>query len=217
MSDQAMSGEPATTVGEWARRQAPHLDVVSASVPDPVLDGRTLIARFDESERARDLVLAWERIEPADGGVGTVVLGIAPDRPSEIERDSGVDPEGVTEHAVIRSLQGGIPGAIIGAVIGAAIAWLIGGWSGAVAASALGAAAFGAVAGAVMVFTKGTGWGSAYKHSFVDDEATSIVFASITSDDPDRLDEAMEAAIDAEAQLYRVDSNGRCELVNQRR
>lgn len=206
-----------TTMREWARRQAPHLDVVSASVPEPVLTGGTLVAVFDDSERARELVLTWERIEPADGGVGTVVLGVAPDRPSEIARDSGVDPEGVTEHAFVRALKGGIPGAVLGALIVAAIVVLLDGWSPLVIGAALGGAAFGAVPGGVLSFTKGTGWGSAYEHAFVDDDATSVVITSLHSDDPARLDEALEAAIDAGARTYRVDADGSAERLTPRR
>jgi hypothetical protein len=204
---------PPTTVREWARRQAPHLDVVSASVPEPVLAGRTLVAVFDDAERARELVLAWERIEPADGGVGTVVLGVAPDRPSEIDRDSGVDPEGVTEHAFVRALQGAIPGAVVGALIVALIVVILDGWSPLVIGAALGGAAFGAIPGGIFSFATGTGWGAAYEHTFVDDDATSVVITSLHSDDQARMDEALEAAIDSGARTYRVDADGSAEPV----
>lgn len=206
-----------TTIEQWARRQAPHLDVVSASVPQPVLEGPTLVAVFDDSERARELVLAWERIEPADGGVGTVVLGLAPDRQSELDRDTGVDPEGVAKHALVRALKGGIPGAVVGALIVAVIVVLLDGWGAVVIGAALGGAAFGAIPGGILSFTKGTGWGSAYRHSFVDDDATAVVFTSIHSDDPARIDDALAAAIDTGARTYRVDPDGSAERVTTRR
>jgi hypothetical protein len=202
-----------TTLREWARTQAPHLDVVTSSVPEPVLVGHTLVAVFDDSQRARELVLAWERIEPADGGVGTVVLGTAPDRQSELDRDTGVDPEGVTEYAIMRALKGAIPGAVVGALLVAVIVVLLDGWSSIVIGAALGGAAFGAVPGGVLAFTSGTGWGSAYRHTFVDDDATSVVFASIHSEDPARIEAALEAASDVGARTYRVDADGSAEQV----
>lgn len=200
-----------TTLHDWARQQARHLDVVSASAPEPVFEQYNLVAVFDEAQLARELVLAWERIEPADGAVGTVALGTAPDRPSELDRPSGVDPEGVTEHAAVRALKGGIPGAIVGAVVVALIVVALDGWSGVVIGAAIGGAAFGAIPGGILAYTRGTGWGAAYRHSFVDDDATSVVFASIHSDDPYRIEEALRAAEEAGARTYRVDASGRAE------
>jgi len=200
------------TMSEWARRQAPTLDVVSASVPEPVLLRHNLVAVFDEPDDARELVLEWERIEPADGAVGMVVLGRAPDDPAEQDRTSGADPEGVAQHAAIRMVQGAVPGAIVGALIVALIVLLLDGWSGVVIGAAIGGAAFGAVAGGVMRFVSGTGWGAAYGHSFVDADATAVVFASIHSDTADRVSEARRAAADrSDVRLYRVRADGRTE------
>ncbi len=206
-----------TTMRDWAREQAPHLDVVASSVPEPVLVGDTLVAVFDDSGRARELVLAWERIEPADGQVGTVVLGTAPDRPSELDRDTGVDPEGVVEQALVRAIKGAVPGAIVGALIVAAIVVLLDGWSSVAIGAALGGAAFGSIPGGVFAFTKGTGWGSAYRNTFVDDDATSVVFASIHSHDPARIEQALAAASEVGARMYRVDADGRAEQLPTRR
>ena len=198
------------TLTEWARRQVPALDVVSSSVPEPVLLDHNLVAVFREPELAREVVRAWERIEPADGAVGMVVMGTAPDDPAEIDRVTGADPEGVTADAAAKSLRGAIPGAVAGAVIVGAILLLLNGWSGVVVGAALGGAAFGAVAGGVMSFTQGVGWGEAYRHSFVDADASEVVFASIHSDDVQLIDHALRAAsADQQADVYRVRRDGR--------
>jgi hypothetical protein len=206
MSSTSSSGP--ITMTAWARRQAPHLDVVSASVPEPTLRDHNVVALCDSPERARELVLAWERIEPADGAVGTVVLGTAPDRPSEIERPTGVDPEGVTGHAAGRALRGALPGAVVGALVVAAIVLILDGWSGAVVGAALGGAAFGSVAGAFVAYTKGTGWGAAYEHAFVDPDATAVVFASIHSTERDRIDDAIGAAREHGFTAYCINADG---------
>lgn len=200
----------ALTIAEWARRQAPHLDIVSASVPEPMLLAHNLVAVFREPEPARELVRAWERIESADGAVGMVVLGRAPEEQSEFDRTPGVDPEGVTADAVAKSMRGAIPGAVVGAVVVALVVIALQGWSGLVVGAALGGAVFGAVAGGVMSFTQGVGWGEAYRHSFVDADATAVVFASIHSDDPARIAHALETvADDRRAAVRRVERDGR--------
>lgn len=193
MSDPAVPARSPIPMTDWARRQAPHLDVVSSSVPEPLLLSHTLVAVGSRPDEMRDVLLAWERIEPADGAVGTVALGVAPDRSAELDRPAGADPEGVTAHLATRALQGGLPGAVIGAAVVALIVLLLDGWSGAVIGAALGGAAFGFVPGAVMAYTRGTGWGRGYSDAFVDPDATEIVFASIHSDDQRRIDEAQSA------------------------
>lgn len=203
-----------TTLAEWARRQAPGLAVVSASVPEPVLLQHNLVAVSEDSASTRDLVRAWERIEPADGSVGMVVLGRSPkstaaDAEAGLETP-GADPEGVASHAASRAVAGGVPGALVGALLVVVIVLATGGGAGAVVGGALGGAAFGFVAGAVIGFTARSGWGEAYTHSFVPDEATSVVFASIHSDGAEPIERAMAAADPATAgvQLYRVDADG---------
>ena len=69
------------TLGEWARSLAPALDVVSASAPDPRLATGDLVAVFADPDKARPLVLAWERLDEADRAVGFVALGRRADRP----------------------------------------------------------------------------------------------------------------------------------------
>lgn len=200
------------TMSEWAQQQVPNLDVVSSSVPDPVLLEHNLVAVCGDAAGAREVVRDWERIEEADGAVGFVVMGVAPDRPSELARETGADPEHVTGTAAKAAVRGAIPGAVVGAAIVALILLLLDGWSGIVIGAALGGAAFGAVAGGVMSFTQGVGWGEAYRHSFVDDDATAVAFASIHSDDAGRIGDALRSASPHEAvTLYRVHRDGRVE------
>lgn len=206
----AGAGRPAVGMTAWARAQVPHLDVVSASVPEPLLLEHNLVAVGTHPDEVRDVVLAWERIEPADGAVGTVALGEAPDRPGELARPAGVDPEGVTHHVAARALQGGLPGAVIGALAVGLILLALEGWSGVMIGAALGGAGFGFVAGAVLAYTRGTGWGRAYGSAFVDPAAAHVVFASIHSDDAAHIDEALGAVASVPGvRLVHVDRQGR--------
>ena len=197
---------------EWARVQVPNLDVVSASVPEPTLQRHNLVAMCDDAERVRTIVRDWERIEAADGAVGFVVMGAAPDRPSELARPTGADPERVTATAARAALPGALIGAVLGAIVVAAFVLVLDGWSGVVVGAALGGAAFGAIAGGVLAFAGGASWGEAYRHSFVDPAATAVAFASIHSDDPARIGEALAAVDDrgrAGVTVYRVHPDGR--------
>lgn len=198
------------TLREWALTLAPRLEVVSASVPEPTLEPGDTMAIFDDADAARELVLHWERIQPDDDSVGFVALGADPGARNEIARPTGADPEGVGAHTLKQVLKGGIPGAVIGAVVVAAVTAIVSGWDGTVVGAALGGAAFGAVAGAVMAVVKGTGWGEAYQHSFVDPSATALAVASFHATEQGRRDEALEAARAADGvRLARVDERGR--------
>jgi hypothetical protein len=206
------------TMAEWAQQHVPNLDVVSSSVPAPVLLEHNLVAVCGDAEGARQVVRDWERIEPADGAVGFVVMGTAPDRPSELARTTGADPERVTATAARTAARGAIPGAVVGAAVVALIVLVLDGWSGVVIGAALGGAAFGAVAGGVMAFTQGVGWGEAYRHSFVDEDATAVAFASIHSDDAGRIDDALRSAEPRRSvSLYRVHRDGRVERATEHR
>ncbi len=206
----------ALSLRDWVRIQAPHLDVVSASVPEPLLRRHNLVAVGADPALVRDTVRDWERIEAADGAVGTLVLGRAPDRPDELDRPAGADPEGVAAHAAVRALQGGIPGAIIGAVVVATIVVVLDGWSGVVIGAALGGVLFGFPIGAVFAYTRGSGWGQAYRHVFVDPAATDVVIASIHADDPAPIDAALAAAeSEGGVRLFRVAEDGRIDPVRR--
>ncbi|HWL43970.1 MAG TPA: hypothetical protein VNQ73_13600 [Ilumatobacter sp.] len=198
------------TLREWAQGLAPGLDVVSASGPEAALEAGDLVAIFPTAEAARSVVLSWERIEAADAAVGFIALGTAPDRQTELDRPTGVDPEGVAGHTARRVLKGALPGAFVGAAaVGTTVA-ITSGSGAALVGAGLGGAAFGAVAGGVMAMVKGTGWGEAYQHSFVDPGATEIAVASFHSEDADHLSAAEQAAAEhPEARLARVTADGR--------
>lgn len=188
---------------EWARNAAPHLDVVSASVPEPHLEPGDLIAVFDTPDEARRLLLEWERIEPLDGAVGFVALGIDPDHAERLGHAGGADPEGVTGHAARRILQGAIPGAAIGAIVVGLLASALRGWD-AFAGGALGGFFFGIIAGAFVAFVRRTSWGEAYRHSFVDPQMITFAVASFHSTEQDHVQRAIDASTHAGATLYRV-------------
>jgi hypothetical protein len=195
---------------EWALALAPHLEVVSASVPEPTLEPGDTLAILTDVEAARALVLHWERIEPHDDSVGFVALGADPGTLSEMERPSGADPEGVGSHTLVRILKGGLPGALVGAVVVAGTTAIVSGWDETVVGAAFGGGAFGAVAGGTLAVVKGTGWGEAYQHSFVDPTATDLMVASFHSTEHRRRDDALAAArLAGGARLARVDEDGR--------
>lgn len=83
------------------------------------------------------------------------------------------------------------------------------GWTPVLIGAALGGAAFGFVAGFMISFATGTGWGAAYRDSFVDDERTELLVASIHADAEQPIAQAIEAVKDVESvELYVVDRAG---------
>lgn len=203
-------GDRPPTLREWAQDLAPALDVVSASVPEPRLNPGDALAIFDSPEAARELVLNWERIEPADESVGFVALGTAPEQRVRDGDTVGADPEGVTKHTAGRIWRGALPGVLIGSAAVGVTVGVATGHAGATIGGALGGALFGGVAGATMSMAKGTGWGESYQHAFVDPDATEVVVASFHSNDQQRVEAAYEAASAASgARLARVTDDGR--------
>ncbi len=128
---------------ELARQLAPHLRIISASRPAPVLRDHNVLAVTGDAEVGRRAVLALEGIEHADDQLGTVVMGAITDEvDDDTAEDNGrVDPEGVGRQVVPRVLLGGLLGAIVGAVVvgGAALLFGAEGWevAGAAAAGAM--------------------------------------------------------------------------------
>ena len=199
------------TLSQWARAHNTGLTVVSKSEPEPVLLAHNLIAVVTDPEVARDLIVKWERIQPSDAGVGLVAMADAGRHatpPSDEPGAAKSDPEKVTGHAGRRIIVGAIPGALIGAVIVGTIVAILAPSVGAVVSGALAGAAFGFVAGAFASFVGRTGWGEAYKESFVEPESTDVVFASIHSDDPDMIAEAAKVASLPGDVLLSVDRSG---------
>lgn len=195
-----------TPLVDWVNERVPGLSVVSASEPAPVLLAENLIAVSGDPEQARSVMRDWERIEYADGAVGLVVMSRTDDpQPAPAQ----ADPERVVAHAGRRIVIGAVPGALIGAAVVGVLAGLLTGWGAAVVGAALGGAAFGAIAGAVWSFVAGTGWSKAYTEGFVPPETADVVIASIHSQTPGSIDEAIRATSPKEGvELYRVDSSG---------
>lgn len=195
-------------LSEWARRLAPHLDVLSASAPEPELQDGDVIAVFVAVDDARLLMHSWERIESADRSVGFVALGKTPEG-STTDASAAADPEGVTRDAAIRALTGGAVGAGIGVGI-AAIIGFVAGWGTGAVAGALGAAVFGAVVGALIAYVLRSGWGDGYLQSYVDPEATELAVCALACREPDGRATGIANAHDASARaVLLVGAGGR--------
>jgi hypothetical protein len=177
------------SLNDVARRLAPHLRIISASRPTPVLRDRNVLALARDAEAGRRAVLALESIEPNDEQLGTVVMGAVPGTPERAEVDDAgelsgrVDPEGVGRQVVPRALLGGLIGAIVGAVVVGGGALLLGasGW-GLAGAAAAGAILF-AVFGAIWYTFAGLGGSDAYRQTFVDAAASDLTIVSLHTDD----------------------------------
>ena len=205
MTDQRNETRP-IRMTEWARRQAPHLSEVSGSTPDPELEEHNLVAVTHDLDTAHSVALAFERVRLADSEVSTVVLGHPVDR---TERKTA-DPEGVTTHAAKWAGLSAIPGAVIGAlVIGLAVFFVTDSAAGTIGA-AVGGAFFGAYVSGTWGYVIGTGQSRAYEQTFVDPEATDVVFVSVHGSDESVVRAAEEAASEIEGiRLRRVDRGGR--------
>jgi hypothetical protein len=200
---------------DWARQHVSHLSVLSVSEPVPKLLEFNLVAVAPDPAPARAVALAWERIVAADGAVGLVVMG-RPDRrdgsPTEVSDHPQADPERVANHAIRRTIEGAVPGFMVGAfVVGVALA----AWTDrveAVVGGVLGGGLLGAVAGALLSFVGGTGWGSAFREGFTDPDASEILLTTIHADSADPIVAAARAATDIEGvALYQVSRAGRPE------
>lgn len=176
-----------------ARRIAPHLRIISASRPAPLLRDHNVIAVANDEEAGRRAVLAVEGIETSDEKLGTVVMGAPTASPgtapeadaSESGSAPAPDPEGVSRHVLPRVLGGGAVGAIAGAVIVGGGAYLLGadGWQ--LAGAAIGGAMMVAVFGAMWLTFSGLGGSSAYRETFVDNEVSRLTIVSVHTDDAD--------------------------------
>ena len=97
------------TLGEFVRRELPHLHIASISQPEPELARHNVVAATQDIEVARKAVLELEALEADDAKLGFVVLsaGGAPDT-----GDGRADPERVTRTVATRALVGGAIGAL---------------------------------------------------------------------------------------------------------
>jgi hypothetical protein len=197
------------TLTTWARGQVSNAAVVTCSEPEPYMLEHNAIAVSRSPDAARSVVLAWERILPEDGAVGFLAFGTPPEHRDESGHvEHGAD--GLAGHAASRIVRGSIPGAVVVALFVTLVVWAVVGWTPALIGAALGGAAFGFIAGAMFSFVRGTGWGAAYRDTFVDDQQTAVMVASIHSDRREPIDRAVEAVQNTDAiELYCVDRTGR--------
>jgi hypothetical protein len=204
-----MNDSTALTLSEWARGREPGLHVSARSEPEPVLLTHNLIAVIHDPAVSRELLRKWERIQPADAGVGFVAMSRSPLPDGRPLDRAESDPQQVTGHAARRIVRGALPGGLLGAVVIGVIAAILAPDGGNVTAAALGGAAIGFVAGAVLSFVAGSGSSEAYKESFVEPATTDLTYASIHSDDIDLVRQAAKVADMPGGTLICVDRAGR--------
>ena len=177
-------GTSAITVADWVVAHVGPSVVKTASEPEPVLNEHNLIAVGTSADRIREVVLAWERIEALDTRVGFLAFGSEPVATSNRTVDDGrdeFDPSHELGHASKRARVGIGLGAVVGAIVITLVTAIFVGWSPVLIGAAIGGAAFGGVAGGMMNFTAKTGWGAAYRDSFVDERDTEMAVASLHS------------------------------------
>jgi hypothetical protein len=178
------------SLNDVAWRLAPHLRIVSASRPTPVLRDHNVLALTPDAETARRLVLAVESVEHADESLGTVVMAADPTKASADDGNGHVDPEGVGRQIVPRVLLGGLAGAIVGALVVGGGALVLGatGWRlvGAAAAGAMLVSVFGAM----WLTFAGLGGSDAYRQTFVDSATSDLTIVSVHTDDSDEAETA---------------------------
>ena len=163
------------TLGEFVRRELPHLHIASISQPEPELARHNVVAATQDIDAARKAVVQLEALEADDAKLGFVVLsaGGSPDRVA-----GGADPERVTRTVATRTVVGGAIGALAGALLlGGATALFADGSTALVAA--LGGAFIGGVFGAIWVVFARMGGSDAYRQSFVAPELTDVCIVSL--------------------------------------
>jgi len=221
MSAQSIGGHYASggsriTLSEWAKARDPDLFVVSKSEPEPVFLDYNLIAVSRDPRESRDLLRRWERVQPADAGVGFVAMSRSSEPPAvnaRVDVPSGevttqADPQHVAGHAGRKVLRGALPGAIIGAIVLGILAGILTPDGSNVIGAALGGAAIGFAAGGVISFAMGTGWGEAYKESFIEPELADIAYSSLHTNDREMIAKAAELAKQSSDNVISVDRQG---------
>jgi hypothetical protein len=214
----APSRRAAHSLNDVARQVAPHLRIVSASRPTPVLRDYNVVAYTDDTEAGRRAVLALEGVEHADDQLGTVVMGFVPGDDTSFSNETpsderhGVDPEGVDRAVVPRVIAGGLLGFLTGAAVVGAGAFVLGasGWRlvGAAAAGAMMVSVFGAI----WLAFAGLGGRDAYRQTFVDEDARELTIVSVHTDDPAEAATARDRlANESQLALLAVDRFGHIE------
>ena len=213
----AESGNGGVTLSSWAQARDPDLFVVTKSEPEPVFLDYNLIAVSRDPQESRDLLRKWERVQPADAGVGFVAMSRSSEPPAVNARVDALtgdvraqaDPEQVTGHAARSIVRGALPGGLIGAVVVGALAAVLMPGGASFTGAALGGIAIGFVAGALISFLVGSGWGEAYKESFVEPELADVAYSSIHANDREMIAKAAKVANVSSDSLISVDREGR--------
>jgi hypothetical protein len=193
------------TLGEFVRRELPHLHIASISQPEPELARHNVVAATQDIDAARRTVVQLEALEADDAKLGFVVLsaGGSPDRVA-----GGADPERVTRTVATRTVVGGAIGALAGALLlGGATALFADGSTALVAA--LGGAFIGGVFGAIWVVFARMGGSDAYRQSFVAPELTDVCIVSLHTDDArEAVDGRRQLAASSWLTIIDVDRDG---------
>ena len=211
MADRRQAGRAANstqqplTLGEFVRREMPHLQIVSMSQPEPEFAGHNVIAATRDVDAARAVVLELEALEADDAKLGFVVL--SKDGSPDVAAGRA-DPEGVTKMVASRVVLGGVLGALAGAlIIGGAVALFDRGSTALIAA--IGGAFFGGVFGAVWVVFAGMGGSDAYRQSFVAPEVSDVCIVSLHTNDASQAASGRERLATREwITIVDVDVNG---------
>ena len=168
------------TLGEFVRRELPHLHIASISQPEPELARHNVVAATQDIDAARKAVLQLEALEADDAKLGFVVLsaGGTPDRVA-----GGADPERVTRTVATRTVVGGAIGAHGGRVASSVERLRSSPMAPTALVAALGGAFIGGVFGAIWVVFARMGGSDAYRQSFVAPELTDVCIVSLHTDD----------------------------------
>ena len=174
-------GSQRLTLGEFVRREVPHLRITSISQPEPEFARHNVVAATRDIDAARTAVLELETLEADDAKLGFVVLSTDGEHEAV---DGRADPEGVTGMVVSRAVAGGAIGAVAGALlVGGATALFAGGMTALVAA--VGGVLIGGVFGAIWIVFAGMGGSDAYRQSFIAPDLTEVCLVSLHTDDAD--------------------------------
>jgi outer membrane lipoprotein SlyB len=184
----------------------------------PPLRTYNVFARFDDSEKARDLILALERSGIDGRFVSAIELTdetLADSEPPDQEtaRREGVEEDAAFAHEItIQGAKGGTVGAALGALSGTVVALAIPGLGLAAGAGILAVTAGGAVAGAGVGTFAGalshTPASRSWQRALVDLEHGEIV-VGVHTDEQDVFDQAVSIMDDSSPRsLRRVDHEG---------
>jgi hypothetical protein len=183
----------------------------------PPLREFNAFARFDDPDRARELILTLERsgidgrhisaVELSPRSDGARDGGMAPEREEAMEEDVAMVHE-----LSVEGTKGGAIGAVIGAIGGTAVALAIPGVGAAIGAGILAVAGGGAVAGAGVGAFAGavshTPASRSWQRALVDVDHGEIV-VGLHSDQRDIFDRGVEIMSDASPRtLRRLDNDG---------